>query len=133
MRPSPVLLAALGCCGFCGTAQTPAPAGWIKHVIVSGFQTQRVVPADFAGDGRVDVITGDITPGAERMILYRSPDWKPSVLHEGIRTIYGVPLDVNGDGRMDVVAARYHPGRVYWLEQPRETSEAWTYRVVDDA
>jgi hypothetical protein len=114
-------------------AQNPPPSDWVKHVIASGFQTQTVVPADFDGDGLVDVITGDITPNAERVILFRAPDWKPTVLHEGIRTIYGVALDVNGDKRLDLVAARYHPGRLYWLEQPRNAAGKWTYRVIDDA
>jgi hypothetical protein len=108
-------------------------AGWVKHVIASGFSNQTVVPADFDGDGRMDVITGDITPKGERVILYRGPDWKPQVLHEGIRTIYGVALDVNGDGRLDVVASRYHPGLVYWLEQPRKPTDKWTYHGIDDA
>jgi hypothetical protein len=87
MRPAPILLIALSCGAFCGIAQSPPPADWIKHVIASGLQTQTVVPADFDGDGHVDVITGDITPNAERLILYRAPDWKSVVLHEGIHDL----------------------------------------------
>lgn len=68
----------------------PESSGWVKHIIATGFQTQTVIPADLDGDGRIDVVTGDITAAAEKLILYRAPDWKPTVLHEGIRTIYGV-------------------------------------------
>ena len=42
-----------------------------------GFQNQTVIPADYNGDGRIDVITGDITPNGERLMLYLAPDWKP--------------------------------------------------------
>ncbi len=107
---------------------------WVRHVIAEGFQTQTVVAADFTGDGLIDVVTGDITPGHERMILYVAPDWKPVVLSSGIRTIFGVAMDVNGDGRLDVVASRYHPGLVYWLEQPKDpVHDKWIYHVADDS
>jgi hypothetical protein len=117
-----------------GVGQSPAPSPWVKHVIAQGFPNQTVIPADYDGDGRIDVITGDITPNAERMVLYLAPDWKPVVLNRGIRTIFGVAMDVNGDGKPDVVASRYHPGLIYWLERPRDpVHDPWTYRVVDDA
>jgi hypothetical protein len=134
MKTASVLITAAGIWASAGIAQSPAPSEWVKHVIARGFQTQTVIPADFDGDGHIDVITGDISAKAEKVILYRAPDWKATVLHEGIRTIYGVALDVNGDGRLDIVAARYHPGLVYWLEQPRNpATEQWKYRVIDDA
>ena len=111
----------------------PAPE-WVRHVIAEGFPTQTVVAADFTGHGRMDVITGDITPGHERTILYVAPDWKPIVLCTGIRTIYGVAMDVDGDGKPDLVASRYHPGLIYWLARPKDPlRDAWPYHVVDDA
>lgn len=111
----------------------PGPE-WVRHVIAEGFPTQTVVAADFTGHGLKDVITSDITPGHERTLLYTAPDWKPTLLHSGIRTIYAVAMDVNGDGKPDLVASRYHPGLVYWLEQPKDPLHGtWRYRVVDDA
>ena len=35
---------------------------------------------------------------------------------------------------VDVIAARYHPGLIYWLEQPKDPlHDKWTYHVIDDA
>ena len=117
-------------------ADTPRVAGpeWAPHVIAEGFANQTVVAADFTGDGRLDVITADITAGNEKIVLYVAPDWKPVILATGIRTIHGVAMDVDGDGKLDFVAARYHPGLVYWLEAPKDAiHDKWPYHVIDDA
>jgi len=107
---------------------------WVRHVIAEGFSNQTAVAADFTGDGRLDVITGDITPNGERTILYVAPDWKPVVLHMGIRTIHGAIIDVDGDGKPDFVGARYHPGLVYWLERPADPlHDPWPYHLADDS
>jgi hypothetical protein len=84
-----------------------------------GFISQTAVAADFTGDDRIDVIASDITAGNEKLMLYVGPNWTPVVLGEGIRSIYAVAVDVNKDGRKDVIGARYHPGLIYWLEQPK--------------
>jgi hypothetical protein len=115
-------------------AQSAPPPLWTRHTIAEGFVTQTAVAADFTGDGRLDVIASDITTKGESLVLYTGPEWQKVVLKEGIRTIYAVALDVNRDGRMDVAAARYHPGLLYWLEQPKDAlRESWTYHVIDDA
>lgn len=100
---------------------------WVRHEIAAGFHNQTAVAADFTGDGRLDVITGDITVGGERVVLLTAPDWKPTVIHRGVRTIHGAALDVDEDGDLDFVGARYHPGRIYWLENP-----SWAEHVVDE-
>ncbi len=126
-----VFLALLYCVPL---GNTETLADWPKHVIAGGFVTQTAVAADFTGDGTIDVIASDITSKSEKLMLYVGPDWKPVVLGEGIRTIYAVSLDVNQDGRVDVIAARYHPGLIYWLEQPKDPlHNKWTYHVIDDA
>ena len=133
MRTRPLLLAA-GFLGLAGNLHNQNRQEWVRHVIAEGFSNQTAVAADFTGDGRPDVITGDITPNRERTILYVAPDWKPVVLYTGIRTIHGAVIDVDGDGKPDFVAARYHPGLVYWLEHPADpVHEPWPYHLVDDA
>ena len=132
LRNGLVLIAAI--LAAAGNLQNQTGPEWVRHVIAQGFPTQTVVAGDFAGNGLVDVITGDITPGHERTILYVAPDWKPVVLHTGIRTIFGVALDVDGDGKLDLVASRYHPGLIYWLRRPKDPlRDPWPYHVVDDS
>jgi hypothetical protein len=107
----------------CGALAATPEVPWVRHVA-----------ADFTGDGKIDVISSDITGKSEKLMLFAGPEWKPVVIGEGIRTIYAVALDVNGDGRMDVIAVRYHPGLIYWLEQPKDAlHETWKYHVIDDA
>lgn len=127
-------LFAIAVLAFTQAGRTDSSTPWRKHVIAEGFVTQTAVAADFTGDGQIDVIASDITAKAEKLMLYAGPDWKPVVLGQGIRTIFAVALDVNKDGRMDVVAARYHPGLIYWLEQPKDAlRQPWTYHVIDDS
>ena len=108
------------------------PNGWLRHVISEGFQNQAAVAADFTGDGRVDVITGDIE-NERRVFLYEAPTWQPTLLRSGIRLIQSAALDVDGDGDLDVIGAQYRPGLVFWLERPKDPlHEPWPYHVIDD-
>lgn len=109
-----------------------APAQeWKRHVLAEGFANQTVVAADFTGQGRLDVITGDIT--ANRTVLLVAPDWKQVVLHEGIRTLFGVAMDVDGDGDIDFIGCRYSPGLIYWLERPANPlKDPWPIHIIDD-
>jgi hypothetical protein len=133
MRANRFLLAA-GFFSVAGIVHNQERPEWIRHVIAEGFPNQTAVAADFTGDGRLDVITGDITANRERTILYVAPDWKPVVLYTGIRTIHGAVIDVDGNGKPDFVGARYHPGLVYWLERPPDpVRDPWNYHLADDA
>lgn len=114
--------------------ERPQDKRWLRHVVAAGFVTQTAVAADFTGDGKLDVIASDITTKSEKLMLYPGPTFTPVVIGEGIRTIFAVALDVNHDGRTDVIAARYHPGLIYWLEQPKDAlHDKWNYHVIDDA
>ncbi|MEJ7608590.1 MAG: VCBS repeat-containing protein [Bryobacteraceae bacterium] len=107
---------------------------WVRHVIAEGYRNQTAIAGDFTGDGKPDVIAGDITEGAQTIILYPAPAWKPVVLHTGVRTIHSAAMDVDGDGDTDFIGARYHPGLIYWLERPADPlRESWKYHVIDDA
>src|SRR5450756_1546875 len=112
------LFLAAGVFGLSANPQARQGPDWVRHVIAEGFPNQTAVAGDFAGHGRMDVITGDITPNQEKVILYAAPEWKPVVLHKGIRTIHGAVIDVDRGDKLDFVAACYHPGLIYWLQQP---------------
>ena len=87
--------------------------------------------ADFDGDGKIDVITGDIE-NDRRIFLYLGPAWEPILLHTGIRVIQSAALDVDGDGDLDLIGAQYRPGLIFWLENPpNPVRDEWGYHVID--
>jgi hypothetical protein len=104
---------------------------WTRHEIMTGFQTQTAVAADFTGDGRLDVITGDIE-NDQRIFLYAAPNWRPTVLHSGVRLIQGAALDIDGDGDLDFIGAKYRPGLLFWLECPKDAlRDPWPFHLID--
>jgi FG-GAP-like repeat len=104
---------------------------WVRHVIARGFRNQTAAAGDFAGAGRMDVISGDIE-NDRKITLFRAPDWKPTLLRSGIRVIQSAALDVDGDGLVDYIGAQYRPGLIFWLQHPKNPSDPWTYHLIDD-
>lgn len=102
---------------------------WVKHVIYTGGMCQTAVAGDFTGDGKMDVISH--SDGQAH--LHVAPDWQHVVLYENKEQpcIHSAAMDVDQDGDLDYVAARYHPGLIYWLENPGRTA-GWTWHLVDD-
>jgi hypothetical protein len=105
---------------------------WVRHVIATGFRNQSAAPGDFAGQGRVDVISGDIENN-QKIWLFPAPGWKAILLRSHIRVIQSLGLDVDGDGDLDYIGAQYRPGLIFWLERPqRPLEEPWAFHLIDD-
>jgi hypothetical protein len=101
-------------------------------VIAQGFRDQSAAAGDFAGSGRVDVISGDIE-NDRKITLFRAPDWSPVLLRSGIRVIQSAGLDIDRDGRLDYIGAQYRPGLIFWLEHPKNAlTEPWPFHTIDD-
>ena len=64
---------------------------WVRHVIAQGFRNQSAAAGNFAGAGKIDVISGDIE-NDRKIQLFRAPDWKPTLLRSGIRVIQSAAL-----------------------------------------
>jgi hypothetical protein len=108
----------------------PALSGpaWVKHPVAQGYAASSVLAADFTGDGRPDIVTGD----GQRILLLVGPDWKPTVLAEGIALVRAEALDVDGDGDLDLVGEQSSPGLVFWLERPAQPlAEGWKFHWID--
>jgi hypothetical protein len=104
----------------------------VRHVIATGFRNQSAAPGDFSGNGRQDVISGDIE-NDRNLRLFSAPDWRPALLHSGIRVIQSLGLDVDGDGDLDYIGAQYNPGLVFWLEHPEHPlAQPWKFHLIDD-
>lgn len=104
---------------------------WRKHVVHEGLHTNTAVAGDFAGDGKLDIISSS----GNKVRLFVAPDWREVVLAEGAGYdfIHSECFDVDGDQDLDWIGARYQPGWIVWLEQPdRPLQQRWTLRVVDD-
>jgi len=110
--------------------QTALP--WVRHVIAQGFRNQSAAAGNFAGAGRMDVISGDIE-NDRKIQLFRAPDWSPTLLRSGIRVIQSAALDIDGDGLLDYIGVQYRPGLIFWLEHPRNpASDPWPFHLIDD-
>src|SRR6185436_16031345 len=105
---------------------------WARHTIATGYYSFTAIAADFTGDGKPDVIAGDLN--GKKLYLYPAPDWKPILLHEGIDAIHSEVMDVDGDGDLDYIGARYSPGLVFWLERPANPlKDKWIFHTIDDS
>ena len=86
--------------------------------------------ADFNGDGRPDVFSGDA--------WYQNPTWKKHVVRRlqeygtYLASLSDLPLDVDGDGRIDIVSSGWHSKKVWWSRNPGKPGVMWEDRAVDE-
>ena len=111
--------------------QAPNSPAWKKHTINERSPFEAVGVADFNGDGKKDVFSGDS--------WYAAPDWtqhKVRSVPPGTNPQYhedfaDAPLDVNGDGRVDIVTCAYFSRRIAWVENPSEPTKTWVEHEID--
>src|SRR3954449_5282675 len=123
-------MAALGALFITATAQASfAPEG--APLAVGAAQPYGVVPADFNGDGRLDVATVNGT-GSNVSVFLRGPSGfaveAGSPFATGPGPGYGVAADFNGDGLPDLATQNFNDGTVSILPRlatggfgPRQT------------
>jgi hypothetical protein len=103
---------------------------WKKHDINPKSIYECAGVADFDGDGKLDIASGDT--------WYRGPAFTEKVrIREFSRTgtymncFSNLPMDVNGDGMTDLVVCSYFERNVGWVQNPGEPGKEWTYYEVD--
>ncbi len=123
------------CTCFDGTvalaADNETPPLWRKHSINDRSPFEAAGAADFNGDGRLDVFSGDS--------WYEAPGWKRHKVRDvaaGTNPHYyedfaDLPMDVNGDGNMDIVTCAYFSRRIGWVEHPVDPTKPWIEHTID--
>ncbi len=116
---------------FAADASVARPGSEFKKIVInakSDFEAAGV--ADFDGDGKLDIVSGDV--------WYAGPDFQkrhPIVdiaRKGGYRVDFAnVPLDVDGDGRVDIISCNWHERSVVWRRNPGSTGKPWTEILVD--
>lgn len=106
---------------------------WKMHTINDQSPYEAAGAADFNGDGRIDIFSGDS--------WYEAPAWTRHKVRDvpasGPNPHYyedfcDSPLDVNGDGRMDIVTCNYFGKRVGWVENPGgDATQPWKEHEID--
>jgi hypothetical protein len=133
-----IVLAMFLCLGEGTLPSGPAPAlvrgevRWRKHDINDRSPYEGAGAADFNGDGKVDILSGDslyLAPGWTRHQVREAPASAPNPHY--YEDFADLPLDVNGDGKPDIVTCTYFSNRVAWAENPGDPTRAWTERVID--
>ena len=108
------------------------PIKWKMHSINDQSPFEACGAADFNGDGKIDIFSGDS--------WYESPKWTRHQVRKvpaGTNPHYyedfcDAPLDVNGDGRPDIVTCSYFGKRVGWVENPGgDATQSWPEHEID--
>ncbi|MBS0265882.1 MAG: VCBS repeat-containing protein [Planctomycetes bacterium] len=112
-------------------ADAPPASKWRKHTVNDRSPFEAAGVADFNGDGKLDIFSGDS--------WYAAPDWTRHKVREvprGTNPHYyedfaDQPWDVNGDGLVDIVTCAYFSRRISWIEHPQDATQPWKEHTID--
>ena len=121
------------CCRPAIAEEKATEIRWKMHSINDQSPYEACGAADFNGDGRIDIFSGDS--------WYESPAWTKHKVRDVPASVPNPhyyedfsdsPLDVNGDGRPDIVTCNYFGKRVGWVENPGgDATKSWVEHEID--
>lgn len=106
---------------------------WKMHSINDQSPYEACGAADFNGDGKIDIFSGDSWYEAPTWIRHKVRDVPASGPNPHYHEDFSdSPLDVNGDGRPDIVTCNYFGRRVGWVENPGgDATKPWIEHEID--
>lgn len=105
---------------------------WQKHTINAEVGFEACGVADFNGDGRADIFSGDSWYEGPNWVRHKVREVPPSANPHYYEDFCDSPLDVNGDGRPDIVTCNYFGARVGWVENPGgDATTPWREHEID--
>lgn len=117
---------------FVAAARGPREVKFQKFTLDKEFRSEGVATADVNGDGKIDVIAGNL--------WYEAPDWKaheiaPPQQFDAAKSysnsFVNYTMDVNGDGWADQILIGW-PGQdaVVWRENPKTGNGPWVSHPI---
>ncbi len=104
---------------------------WRKHTINDQSPFEAAGAADFNGDGRLDVFSGDSWYEAPLWTRHKVREVLPGTNPHYYEDFADLPLDVNGDGHVDIVTCAYFSRRIAWVEHPGDPTKPWIEHTID--
>lgn len=110
-------------------------AAWTGHLVTyfTSDVANAIVPADFYGDGHVDVVTLGYSYGD--VFWFNNSDgtgtdWFPHQVDDSFNSALGGDVvDLDGDGDLDIVGSS--SADITWFENTSGSGTAWTRHTVD--
>lgn len=112
-------------------AQELKAVQWKQHTINDQSPFEACGAADFNGDGKIDIFSGDSWYEAPSWTRHKVREVAPGTNPHYMEDFCDSPMDVNGDGRPDIVTCNYFGKRVGWVENSGgDATKPWTEHEI---